>query len=83
MHFPPFFHTFSIIFSPQHVIWPYFRPGMGEGGQTEKYKPLPIIKIILIANNLLQRQISLHLCFRLQNNFPCFVLKVLKILLNI
>ena len=36
MHFPPFFHSLLIIFSPQPVIWPYF----GIFGQTEKYTPL-------------------------------------------
>ena len=36
MHFLPFFHPLSIIFLPQHVIWPHFCRGV----QTEKYTPL-------------------------------------------
>ena len=42
MHFPPFFHHLSIIFFPQHIIWPYFcpLPRAGGGRQTEKYTPL-------------------------------------------
>ena len=37
--FSTLFHSLSIIFFLQHVIWPYFCPPP-RGGQTEKYTPL-------------------------------------------
>ena len=64
MHFSPFFHPLSIIFFPQHVIWPYFL-----GGKQKDIHPCrhtmcnEILNMLLLLFGCLTASLTVRWCW--------------------